>query len=191
MRQMPLPGFRARRTLKRVVASTALVPAFLGIGAISQAQASCPNSSASPYQLSQVDGRYTVYCLLNEQRSAHGLPPLALNASLSRAAQHHSRTMNSWNFFGHTGDGSPVTRIRRAGYMKGASSWSVGEDLVWGRGAIGTPAYAVSAWMASPIHRVEVLSPQFGDVGIGFARGSPIPHKRSGGIYTADFGFRR
>jgi uncharacterized protein YkwD len=170
--------------------ATALTLAFMSSGAISSAWATCPSSSATPYQLSTGQARYTVYCLLNEQRSDNGLPPLTFNGSLNRAAQHHSRTMNAWNFFGHTGDGSPVSRTRRAGYMKGASAWGVGEDLVWGRGAIGTPAYAVSAWMASPIHRAEILSPQYSEVGVGFARGSPVPHKRSGAIYTADFGFR-
>jgi uncharacterized protein YkwD len=169
----------------------ALVLAFIGAGSIARAQASCPNSSASPYQLSNADGRSAVYCLLNEQRSANGLPPLTINASLGTAAQHHSRTMNARNFFGHIGDGSPVSRTRRAGYMKGASSWGVGEDLVWGRGAIGTPAYAVSSWMASPVHRAEILAAPYREVGIGFALGSPMPGKRTGAIYTADFGFRR
>jgi uncharacterized protein YkwD len=99
--------------------------------------------------------------------------------------------MNAWNFFGHTGDGSPVSRTRRAGYMKGASAWGVGEDLVWGRGGIGTPAYAVSSWMGSPVHRAEILSPLYSEVGIGVSLGSPMPRKRTGAIYTADFGFRR
>jgi uncharacterized protein YkwD len=183
-------GVLGRRTQRRLVATTALALALLGFGTVTQARASCPNPSASPYQLTRADARYTVYCLLNEQRSANGLPSLSINGSLSQAAQHHSRTMNAWNFFGHTGDGSPVSRIRRAGYMKGASFWTVGEDLAWGRGAIGTPAYAVSAWMASPIHRSELLSPHYSEVGIGFTLGSPVPHQRSGAIYTADFGLR-
>jgi uncharacterized protein YkwD len=187
-RQTSLQGLTSRRTVRRLGVATALAMAFLGSVAISAARASCPGASASPNPLSSA--RYTVYCLINEERTDNGLSPLALNTSLSRAAQHHSRAMNARNFFGHTGDGSPVTRVRRAGYMKGTSSWGVGEDLGWGPGAIATPDYAVRAWMASPIHRAELLSPRYYEVGVGVALGSPIPRKRAGAIYTADFGFR-
>jgi uncharacterized protein YkwD len=190
MRHKALPRFHARLTPRKLVLATTLALGLLGAGATAQAQASCPSPSVSPNRLSTGDARYTVYCLLNEQRAANGLPPLALNTSLSRAAQHHSRTMNARNFFGHTGDGSPITRARRAGYMKGTSAWGVGEDLVWGPGATGTPSYAVDAWMASPIHRAEILAPQYHEVGVGVALGSPVPRKRSGTIYTADFGYR-
>jgi hypothetical protein len=149
MRKTALRGVPAGRTLRKLVAMAALALAFLGLGAITQAQASCSNPSASPYQLTRAEARSTVYCLLNEQRSANGLPSLAINGSLGQAAQHHSRTMNARNFFGHTGDGTPVSRIRRAGYMKGASLWSVGESLVWGRGATGTPSLPATARSAS------------------------------------------
>jgi uncharacterized protein YkwD len=66
----------------------------------------------------------------------------------------------------------------------------VGEDIVWGPGNAGTPAYAISAWMNSPLHRAEILSPQYREVGIGLALGSPVRGHRSGSIYTADFGLR-
>ena len=117
---------------------------------------------------------------------------LAPDPRLERAARGHSEAMDSSNFFSHDGDGSPIDRVRASGYLAGASTWMVGENIAWGSGGQGSPKATVARWMASPAHRSGMLSRRFRDIGVGVAMGSP-----SGGggansaIYTANFGLSR
>jgi uncharacterized protein YkwD len=163
-----------------------------GLAAPAAAHA-CPSEGASPSELSVGEARTAIVCLINERRQAAGAPKLGEDARLDRAAQRHSRAMDSANFFGHTGpDGNPITRARAAGYFAGASSWALGENLRWGTGGQGSPRTAVTRWMNSASHRSAMLSGTYRDVGIGVVKGSP----RGGGgdntaIYTVKFGFRR
>jgi uncharacterized protein YkwD len=100
--------------------------------------------------------------------------------------------MDASNFFSHDGDGSMIDRVRASGYLAGASTWMVGENISWGAGRQGSPKATVARWMASPGHRSTMLSPRFRDIGVGVAMGSPVG---GGGantaIYTADFGLSR
>jgi uncharacterized protein YkwD len=181
----------AWKPLSKISAALALTALFVCVPGASQARAACASASSSPGQLTRLAARSSVFCLINEQRSAHGLATLTPNRELGRAAEKHSRTMNAWNFFGHYGDGTPVRRAHRSGYMKGASSWILGETLAWGRGTRGTPNGIVAAMMASPIHREVLLNPSFRDAGVGVAMGSPANESgRNAAIYTVDLGAR-
>ena len=103
--------------------------------------------------------------LVNEQRAAHGLPPMAINDTLGQAAQGYAGYMAEANFFAHRGlDGSTlVTRAEAAGYR----AWSfLGENLAAGQP---TPERVVTAWMNSPTHRANVLSAEGAEIGIGKA----------------------
>jgi len=181
----------AWKPLSKISAALALTALFVMLTGDSQAQAACASASSSPAQLSRLAARSAVFCLINEQRSAHGLATLTPNQSLGRAAEKHSRSMNAWNYFGHNGDGTPVRRAHRAGYMRGAHSWMLGETLAWGRGTRGTPDGAVAAMMASPIHREVLLNPSFREIGVGVAMGAPIHQRaRNAAIYTLDLGVR-
>jgi uncharacterized protein YkwD len=181
----------AWKPLSKISAVLALTALFICVLGDSPAQAACASESSSPSQLTRLAARSAVFCLINEQRSAHGLATLTPNQSLGRAAEKHSRTMNAWNFFGHTGDGTPVRRAHRSGYMRGASSWMLGETLAWGRGSRGTPAGVVAAMMASPIHRDVLLNPSFREIGVGVAMGAPVHERaRNAAIYTLDLGVR-
>ena len=42
--------------------------------------------------------------------------------------------------------------------------------------------------MASPEHRANVLAPDYRDVGVGFADGSPVAGNGGGSVYAAEFG---
>ena len=191
MRQMSLPGHRARRLLPKTIVATALAMALLFAGSISAASATCPYEDSTPSQLTIQAARDAVLCLINGHRAEYGLGNLVVNNSLQRTAQHHSKAMKVRKFFGHTRDGSLVSRVRSSGFMAGASSWGVAEDLGWGSGGLGSPKSAVEAWMASPPHR-EALLGDFPQVGIGVAMGSPLRgQNRDAAIYTADFGYRR
>jgi uncharacterized protein YkwD len=93
-------------------------------------------------------------------------------------------------FFSHNslGGASFVDRIRRTGYLTGARSWTVGENIAYGSGRRSTPRSIGSAWMHSPPHRANILSGSFHAIGIGIASGTPVGG--GGGTYTTDFGRR-
>ena len=129
-------------------------------------------------------------CVLNTERARHRLRPLRLNRRLSIAAQRHSYAMARKRFFSHTslGGASFVDRIRSTGYLSGARSWAVGENIAYGSGRRSTPRSIGSAWMHSPPHRANVLSRSYRSIGIGVAPGTPVGSR--GGTYTTDFGRR-
>jgi uncharacterized protein YkwD len=111
--------------------------------------------------------RRALRCVLNQQRAAHGLNPLAGNRRLARAANRHARDMARHNYFSHVSlrGTDPLRRVRAAGWRRG-----VGETLAWGCGAAASPAAIVAAWLGSPAHRAIILGPGR-VVGIGYHRG--------------------
>jgi uncharacterized protein YkwD len=129
-------------------------------------------------------------CLLNGERADKGLGPLTENARLAAAAAQHSQDMVARQYFDHAGkDGSdPVDRIRSAGYIPNVGTWTVGENLAWGTGALATPKEIVSAWMHSAGHRENILRPQFKEIGFGVVTGNPRSSNGAGATYTTTFG---
>jgi uncharacterized protein YkwD len=94
-----------------------------------------------------------------------GVPPLTLNATLTRAALAHSQDMAAHGVFDHTGgDGSsPAMRVVRAGYTQ---YWVVGENIA--AGAM-TPTEVTQGWLESPAHCENIMDPRFSEIGIAFA----------------------
>jgi uncharacterized protein YkwD len=92
-------------------------------------------------------------------------------------------------FFQH---GNFVARILNTRYVTRRQAWSLGENIAWGTGSLGTPAQTVRAWMRSPGHRANILSRRFRDIGIGIALGAPAEVHASAGAatYTTDFGVK-
>ena len=153
----------------------------------------CANTNTLPAPGNLAEIRAAVLCLHNSERAAHGLPPLRENPKLRRAAQGHSDDMVASGYFAHESlSGADMAdRILRTGYARN-QGWSLGENIAWGTGSLGTAAEIQRAWMESPGHRANVLRRQFREIGIGVAVGAPVD---AGGIdgatYTADFGVRR
>jgi len=130
-------------------------------------------------------------CELNRMRSQHGLHRLRLNKRLSRAARRHARDMARRNYFSHDtlGGGSFLDRIRRTGYLRGAHSWIVGENLAWGSRGYSRPQVIMRMWMNSPGHRANILNGAFREIGIGVAYDAPVAHGgHPAGTYATDFG---
>jgi uncharacterized protein YkwD len=100
--------------------------------------------------------------------------------------------MDARNYFNHTSrsGASFVDRIRRAGYLRGARGWSVGENLAWGTGGLGTPQAIVRAWMNSPGHRDNILNGRFREIGVGISPGAPVGGVGNGATYATSFGSR-
>ena len=158
-------------------------PAASAAGACSAANASVKTASKRALV------RATL-CQLNAERKRRGMRPLRLNRNLSAAARAHSRAMARRHFFSHDSlnGASFLDRIRRTGYLHGARSWNVGENIAYGSGRLSTPRSIGRAWMNSPGHRANILSRSFRSIGIGIAAGTP--YGRGGATYTTDFGRR-
>jgi uncharacterized protein YkwD len=146
-------------------------------------------ANALPTKASLSTARRETLCLVNRERAQRGLRPLRLSTHLSQASVGHSRNMVRKRFFQH---GNFVARILNARYVTRRQAWSLGENIAWGTGSLGTPAQTVRAWMRSPGHRANILSRRFRDIGIGIALGAPaVVHASAGAAtYTTDFGVK-
>jgi uncharacterized protein YkwD len=105
-----------------------------------------------------------LFQLTNAARAANGVPPLNRDSRLDRAATLFSQYMGTAGFFGHVGpDGvTPDQRMRLQGY-----NWSWwGENIAWG---YWSPQEVMDVWMASPVHRANILNGNFKDIGVGIA----------------------
>jgi len=157
----------------------------------SAAQAACAGAGVAPTPGNLGTVRAAVLCLHNQERAAHGMGKLRENARLRRAAAGHSRAMVARGFFNHVAPGgvSMTDRIRRAGYIRGARSWTVGENLGWGTGTLATAREIHVAWMRSPGHKANILRRGFREIGIGIEPAAPLAAE-PGATYTANFGTR-
>lgn len=137
--------------------------------------------------------RGAIRCLMNKERAKQGMRRLRLNRRLRKAATRHSRDMVGRSYFSHQtlGGGDLVSRVRRARYIRRGDRFTVGENLAWGAGSLGTPRLIVRAWMESPEHRANVLNRRFREIGIGVVRGAPVATQSAAVTYTTNFGRRR
>ena len=154
---------------------------------VSQAATSgCRDATASEGSVPSLRLTVSTLCLINADRTAHGLKPLRFSRKLSRAALRHAQDMAAKGYFGHDEPSGRTLfdRARRAGYLRGSSCWRVSENLGWGRGPGGTPAAIETGWMGSPLHRDNILNGGFRHVGIAI-----LQNDETGGItYVIDFG---
>jgi uncharacterized protein YkwD len=167
----------SRRARLRLAPAIVLVTAASGVAAApahadavgAPAQA-CAGADAAPDGESSVILRRAVRCIVNNARSARGLPVLRRSRRLGRAAAAHAADMVANHYFAHERPGWTLTsRLRSVGWTRDA-----GEAIAFGCGGLGTPAAVVSSWMTSPPHLAILLSATFRRVGIGLAVGSPV-----------------
>lgn len=153
----------------------------------------CGNTRVAATATSEAHVRAAVRCLVNERRAAHGLRRLEPSARLRLAADRHDADMVARHYFGHVSpEGRTMAdRVRATGYLAGAHDWSLGEDIGWGTASLSTPAAIVRAWMHSPPHRRVILEAEYRDVGVGVARGVPIPGQPGGATFVLDLGAAR
>ena len=103
--------------------------------------------------------------LVNGERIAAGLRPLAPDAELAEVARQHSTDMFARGYFAHaTPEGrDPFERMRAANIRFDTA----GENLALAP----TLQIAHTGLMNSPGHRANILQPDFGRVGIGIMDG--------------------
>ena len=122
-----------------------------------------------PYQVADTRPRpeleAQMLALVNGERAAVGLAPLAPDTELREVARRHSADMFARGYFAHvTPEGrGPFDRIREADI----TFRTAGENLALAP----TVTVAHTGLMNSPGHRANILRPAFGRVGIGIMDG--------------------
>jgi uncharacterized protein YkwD len=178
--------------MARRLASFACVLAALG------AAAALPPGGTSARLDGAVAGRtvdLSVLTQLNQIRAAHGLVSLALSPGLGAAALQHSRDMLTHGYFAHSSaNGQPFWKRIEAFYPEPRYGyWAVGENLYWTFGTA-SATDGVKAWMASPVHRANILDPGWRQIGIATVTAPDAPGEfahRDATVITTDFGVRR
>jgi len=105
--------------------------------------------------------------MTNEKRQETGLSPLTMDSSLAEAASRKADDMFSKNYWAHIApDGTtPWYFIRSSGY----EYVYAGENLARG---YTTSTDVINAWMASPSHRENILSPNYKEIGFSIKDGT-------------------
>jgi hypothetical protein len=105
--------------------------------------------------------------LTNKKRAENGLAPVQLNDTLSNAASQKASDMFSKNYWAHNSpEGTtPWVFIKSAGY----DYLYAGENLARG---FTTSSDVIDAWMDSPGHRENMLSPNYREIGFAVVPGS-------------------
>jgi uncharacterized protein YkwD len=177
-----------RRAIAFLAAATVALAAPAGAQASAQ-DAACPGADNVPTAGTIAQASQATLCLLNNERAAAGLHPVAETPGLTQPSAAYSARMVAEDFFAHVSPdgGTLVDRLTAARYIAPDGDWTVGENIAWGQGELGTPRNIVVAWMNSPGHRHNILTGEFTEIGIGIALGTPGA-PTWGATYTTDFG---
>lgn len=109
-----------------------------------------------------------LYNLTNQERSNSGLPTLIVNPKLEQAAYNKAQDMFAKNYWAHyapDGSTTPWQFILQAGYNYQYAGENLARDF-------DTSASVVTAWMASPSHRDNILNVNYRDFGIAAVNGT-------------------
>jgi uncharacterized protein YkwD len=183
------PVVAVRRSLVAALVVAAVAPAAASADTASAA-AACPGAADVPAAATLKEARAATLCLINRERTRRGLGLVHSQTRLRAAATRHSTNMVRNHFFDHSSPtgSTAATRARAAGYLRGVSSFQLGENIGAGESVLATPSAMVDAWMHSTGHRFNILHRSFRDIGIGIVTGTPLGG--SGATYTTDFGVR-
>jgi uncharacterized protein YkwD len=133
--------------------------------------------------------RRAIAQLVNEERRAHGLPPMRHSRRLGASAHAWARAITRRSRFTH---GALARRVLRWPFVLASRGrgWRVAENLAWGTGDASSPRRIVAAWMASPPHREIILGDwQYGSV--WSVRDAPAPgRQRDGATVVQHVGWR-
>ena len=128
-------------------------------------------------------------CLTNYARTQSGLRPLQPNAVLDDAGNAKLAADVSCGEFSHTPCGKPFESVFTA-YLRGASSYTLGENIAWGTGSLGAPRQIMREWLHSQGHRENILRSSFTEVGIGYLPNQVFQGFSGGSLWSQEFGTR-
>lgn len=128
--------------------------------------------TTAPLAAVQVPANYSsmaehILALVNQQRSANGLPALTLNGKLTSAAQSYAEQMQRTGYFSHTAQDG--TTFKQRDEAAGYTNWVwLGENIAYGQP---TAEDVMVAWMNSPEHKANILNVKAKELGVGYAPG--------------------
>lgn len=176
----------ARRVppLRRAVAAgTALAPG------------TCAGANLRPTTRDRHAVDTAVLCLIDRERAAAGLGPLAYNPDLRAVALSQVCSMVRLDYFADVRPSgqTPMSLVSVTRYPAHAADIAVGQNIAWGTGALATPVHIVAAWMASPPHREVLLSDEFTEIGVAMTPAVPrvLDAGEHGATYAVELAVRR
>ena len=146
-------------------------PAVSAAGLGSPAAAPVQPWSQGSVHLGDVEDR--IWRFTNDVRRQYGLPPVGQEGALSRVSQAYAADMLVRRFFSHTNpEGLTAGERLKPFYSGPIYGW--GENIWEGSNlsAVDREALArriMDAWMSSPGHRQNILSPDYTHLGVGVA----------------------
>ena len=128
-------------------------------------------------------------CLVNWARRHAGQPALRRSPELDRSAAMRANDIRRCQDFSHTPCGeSFITVFQQAGYLTAAGT--VGENLAWGQGRLGSARTAMAGWLASPEHRQILSGSSWRDLGLARVRARSLFGRPNVTVWVAQFGRR-
>ncbi len=123
-----------------------------------------PAGQAKPFE--QTAEEIKIFELTNQERKAKDLPALVLNPALSKIARAHSENMARQGKMEHKlDDKEPKDRVKAAGYKFS----KMAENIAMAEEGAQLPKI-MKAWMDSEGHRINILSAEYIEIGVGSAR---------------------
>ena len=120
-----------------------------------------PNSA----ELSSITAN-TIISLTNQERVQENLPPLTTNSKLTSAAAQKASDMLAHDYFAHISPSgvTPWFWMSKVGYTYQVAGENLAIDFTEAEDV-------VSAWMASPTHRANIVQPDYTETGVAVATG--------------------
>lgn len=125
-------------------------------------------------------------CLINWARRHGGQPTLRRSPELDRSAALRAGEIRHCQDFSHTPCGEPFIAVFQ---LVGYPLASVGENLAWGQGRLGTARTAMASWLASPEHRQILFGANWREFGLARVRAS-LFGRSNVTLWVAQFGRR-
>jgi uncharacterized YkwD family protein len=127
-----------------------------------------PNSSTGNGTQAAAQSSFAsqVVNLVNQERAKAGLAPLSSDKALSAMALDKAKDMYNNNYFDHTSPryGSPFDMMKSYGIRFSYA----GENIAKGQRS---PQEVMNAWMNSPGHRQNIMSPNYTKIGTAYYNG--------------------
>ena len=145
-------------------------------------------SSASDRSAAPAVQARAIACLVNWARSQDRRGRLVRRSELQHAAVLKGERVAACGPFSHTPCGTAVTSaVQASGYRYA----TFGENLYAGTWGQVSARDVVLAWLLSPPHRANLMSPSFHDVGAASVRANGLLDGSDAVVWTATFGTRR
>jgi uncharacterized protein YkwD len=165
--------------------SSATAGTTASAGAALAPRSACPGQSAlkAPPRV-QIRA---LRCLVNWTRRHGGQSTLRRSPDLERSAGLRAAEIRRCQDFSHTPCGEPFIAVFQ---LVGYPLATVGENLAWGQGRLGTARTAMASWLASPEHRQILFGASWRDLGLARVRAKSLFGRSDVTVWVAQFGQR-